>query len=458
MIDLFNFYTPFFSCDVFLLGSVWNHSGFQLNFFLASLRPGVQVEGILKLLLGCWSLGGCNRLKFRKLAIMNKQVSQRMAQVQAPMIPIVGEWIAQHPETISLGQGVVHYPPPPAVAANIADTVGSNPRVNQYGLVRGLDDLQAVIREKVTAENGIHLEGKQSIVVTAGANMGFLNAVLAIADVDDEIILLSPYYFNHEMAVGIAGCRPVIVPTDEQYQIDIGALEAAITPRTRAVVTISPNNPTGAVYPQESLTAVNQLCGRRGIYHISDEAYEYFVYRGSRHFSSGSLSESHDHTISLYSLSKAYGMAGWRMGYMVAPSQLETAIKKIQDTNLICPPIISQLAALSALNVGSAWCRKHVASFEKVRDLVLSELDSLGDRCQVPQPDGAFYALVKVKTTLDDMTLVESLIRDYGVAVMPGNTFGVKGGCSLRIAYGALERQSVAEGMGRLVRGLDKLL
>ncbi|MBD16477.1 MAG: aspartate aminotransferase [Planctomycetaceae bacterium] len=381
-----------------------------------------------------------------------------MIDVQAPMIPIVGEWVAQHPGAISLGQGVVHYPPPPAVAANIADAVDKNPRVNQYGLVRGLDDLQAVIREKVTAENGMDLGGGQSIVVTAGANMGFLNAVLAIADVDDEIILLSPYYFNHEMAIDIAGCRPVIVPTDEQYQIDIGAIEAAFTPRTRAVVTISPNNPTGAVYPQESLTAVNQLCGQRGIYHISDEAYEYFVYRGTRHFSSGSLADSHDHTISLYSLSKAYGMAGWRMGYMVVPSQLETAIKKIQDTNLICPPIVSQLAALAALNVGSAWVREQVASFREVRELVLAELGSLGDRCQVPQPDGAFYALVKVKTTLDDMTLVESLIRDFGVAVMPGNTFGVSAGCSLRIAYGALEPQSVAEGMGRLVRGLERLL
>ena len=223
-------------------------------------------------------------------------------------------------------------------------------------------------------------------------------------------------------------------------------------------MTISPNNPTGAVYPQESLTAVNQLCGQRGIYHISDEAYEYFVYRGTRHFSSGSLADSHDHTISLYSLSKAYGMAGWRMGYMVVPSQLETAIKKIQDTNLICPPIVSQLAALAALNVGSAWVREQVASFREVRELVLAELGRLGDRCQVPQPDGAFYALVKVKTTLDDMTLVESLIRDFGVAVMPGNTFGVSAGCSLRIAYGALERQSVAEGMGRLVRGLERLL
>ena len=389
---------------------------------------------------------------------MHHPVSKRMAQVQAPMIPIVGDWIAQHPGTISLGQGVVHYPPPPAVALDIVEQVGSDPRIDRYGLVRGLDELQAAIRDKVTVENGMNVDARQSIVVTSGANMGFLNAVLAIADVDDEVILLSPYYFNQEMAVDIAACRAVIVPTDENHQIDIPAIEAAITPRTRAVVTISPNNPAGAVYSQEALTAVNRLCAREGIYHISDEAYEYFVYGSRQHFSAGSLSESRDHTITLYSLSKSYGMAGWRIGYMVIPSQLETAIKKIQDTNLICPPIICQLAALAALNVGSAWCRAHIASFEGVRDLVLAELETLGDRCQIPPLDGAFYALVKINTELEDRQLVKSLIEDFGVAVMPGSTFGVTDGCSVRIAYGALDRQSVAEGMGRLVRGLKQLL
>ncbi|MDC0936033.1 pyridoxal phosphate-dependent aminotransferase [Pirellulales bacterium] len=389
---------------------------------------------------------------------MNNHVSQRMLQIQAPMIPVVGEWIDQHPGTISLGQGVVRFPPPPIVAADAGAAIDGDPRINRYGLVRGMDKLLSAISEKLAAENGMHLDGGRSAIVTAGANMGFLNAILAIADVDDEIILLSPFYFNHEMAIGIAGCRAIIVPTDEQYQIDVSAIEAAISPRTRAVVTISPNNPTGAVYPRESLMAVNHLCGRRGIYHISDEAYEYFVYQGSQHFSPGSLAESSDYTISLYSLSKSYGMAGWRIGYMVIPSQLETAIKKIQDTNLICPPIVCQLAAVAALNVGSAWCRNQIAGFGEVRDLVLAELGRLGDRCQAPQPDGAFYTLVKVDTELNDMQLVKSLIRDFGVAVMPGSTFGVTSNRSIRIAYGALDRQSVADGMGRLVRGLDHLL
>jgi aspartate/methionine/tyrosine aminotransferase len=151
-------------------------------------------------------------------------------------------------------------------------------------------------------------------------------------------------------------------------------------------------------------------------------------------------------------------MAGWRMGYMTVPKHLETAVKKIQDTNLVCPPIINQIAAAVALRMGRDWCADQTAGFEAVRDMVLAEFDKLGDRCHVPRPDGAFYALVKLETEKTDMQLVESLIREYGIAVMPGCTFGVHDPCSIRIAYGALDRQTVAEGMGRLVRGLDNLL
>jgi len=276
--------------------------------------------------------------------------------------------------------------------------------------------------------------------------------------VDDEIILLSPYFFNHEMAVELAGCRPVIVSTDADCQLDLAAIESAITPRTRAVVTVSPSNPTGAVYSRESLAAVNTLCKTRGVYHISDEAYEYFVYGGQQHFSAASLPNIDEHTISLFTLSKAYGMAGWRCGYMVIPEHLEVAVTKIQDTNLVCPPIINQIAATVAMKAGAAWCSERIAGFEQVRDMVLSELLPLGNRCRVPKPDGAFYALMHLDTDKSDLEIVEALIRQFGIAVMPGVTFGVEKGCSLRIAYGALDAETVAEGMGRLTRGLDALL
>lgn len=393
---------------------------------------------------------------------MPTQPSNRMLQVQEPMIPVVGEWIAECPGTISLGQGIVHYSPPPEIRAAIADAIKDDARIDRYCQVRGVFDFLDEIESKLAKENEIDAK-KSCVVATAGSNMGFQNAVLAIGDVGDEIILLSPFYFNHEMAIEIAGCKTVVVPTDANYQIELDALKQAITSRTKAIVTVSPSNPTGAVYTNKALTAVNQLCKDRGLYHISDEAYEYFLYDGQTHFSPGSLPDAFNHTISLYSLSKGYGMAGWRTAYMVIPQHLETAVKKVQDTNLVCPPVLNQLAAAAAMRMGKVWVDEQVVGFHQVRELVVSELQSLGDRCEVPIPGGAFYVLAKVKTSKSDMELVEALIRESGVAVMPGSTFGVTqsdvpDGCSVRIAYGALDQDSVAEGMGRLVRGLKKLL
>jgi aspartate/methionine/tyrosine aminotransferase len=381
-----------------------------------------------------------------------------MLKVQSPMIPVVGEMVKRHPGTISLGQGVVHYAPPTQVAEAVARAVNEDPRVYKYGLAFGIDELLEAIRAKLAAENGIAVRPDQRVAVTSGSNMAFVNAVLAVADPGDEVILLSPFYFNHEMAIDIAGCRAVAVATDEEYQPRVDAIASAITPRTRAVVTISPNNPTGAVYPESILRQINALCRDRGLYHLHDEAYEYFTYGQTRHFSPGSISGSESYTISFFSLSKAYGMAGWRIGYMVMPAHLEEAVKKIQDTNLICPPILTQIAATAALAAGKRWCIEQVKGFPQTRQLVLSELARLGDRIHVPTPEGAFYALMRLRSSRADMEIVEALIRQFGVAVMPGSTFGVAKGCHLRVAYGALASATVAEGMGRLVRGLDELL
>jgi aspartate/methionine/tyrosine aminotransferase len=375
------------------------------------------------------------------------------------MIPVVGELIERHPGTISLGQGVVHYGPPPSVIEAVADVATRDPRIHRYALALGIDPLLEAIHQKLESENRIPINSNRKIAVTAGSNMGFFEAVLAIADPGDEVILLSPFYFNHEMAIDIAGCRTVVVPTDDDYQPRLDAIEAAITPRTRAIVTISPNNPTGAVYPRETLTAINTLCKSRNIYHIADEPYEYFTYGNANHFSPASLPNSESHTIALYTLSKAYGMAGWRIGYMAYPAHLEESLKKIQDTNLICPPILNQVAATAALNEGRPWCDRQIQPFAAVRDLVLSELAELGDRIHTPTPGGAFYALLRVNSPRKDMDLVESLIKDHGVAVMPGSTFGAPANtCYLRIAYGALDKDTVAQGMGRLVKGLRALI
>lgn len=383
--------------------------------------------------------------------------SQRLAAVQSPIIPVVGDLIRRHPGTISLGQGVVSYPPPPEAFEQLSK-FHSAPELHKYQAVYGIPELLSLIEAKLAAENQISLQPGSRVIVTAGGNMAFINALLAIADPGDEVILQTPYYFNHEMAITMANARVILAPTDDNYQLQPDRIEAAMTPKTKAVVTVSPNNPTGAVYSEAALRAVNELCRARGVYHISDEAYEYFVYDDAKHFSPGSVPGADRHTISLYSLSKAYGFASWRIGYMVIPEHLFEAVNKIQDTILICPPVVSQYAAAGALSVGAEYCRRHVRQLADVRGLVQERLRSIGDRVVAPPADGAFYFFLRLKSDEKPLALVERLVKEFGVAAIPGNAFGMEDGCYLRIAYGALQKETVEEGIGRLTRGLEALV
>ncbi len=383
--------------------------------------------------------------------------SRRMAEVQTPIIPIVGDLVRSTPGAISLGQGVVSYGPPPE-AIEAASKAAYDHSSHLYGAVEGTSALREALAAKLLRENRIPINAENAVVVTSGGNMGFLNAVLAVASVGDEVILQTPYYFNHEMAVRIAGCVPVCVETDERHQLRLDAIAKAVTPRTRAIVTVSPNNPTGALYPEADLRAVNELCRTRGIYHIHDEAYEYFTYGAGRPFAPGSIPGSAPHTIELFSLSKAYGFAGWRIGYMVIPADLQVAVRKIQDTNLICPTMVSQAAALAALKVGEGYCASKNKDLPAVREIAVRALAEVSDLCTAPKSEGAFYFFLRIRSELDPLKLVERLVREHGVAAIPGTAFGIEKGCSLRVAFGALEKATAAEGIGRLVKGLKAVV
>ncbi|MDD9806519.1 MAG: pyridoxal phosphate-dependent aminotransferase [Gammaproteobacteria bacterium] len=387
------------------------------------------------------------------------KAAHRMMRIAEPVIPVINRLAARRAGTISLGQGVVFYPPPPAALQRAAAQMNDAGR-HFYGPVEGIAALREAIGGKLARCNGITVGGGTSVFVTAGANMAFNALVLAVCDPGDEVILPAPYYFNHQMTVEMCGCRAVVVETGERHHPVVERIEAAITPRTRAVVTVSPNNPTGRVYPQALLTAVNRLCARRGVYHISDEAYEDFTYEDHRHFSPGALPGAGAHTLSLFTLSKSYGMASWRVGYMVIPDSLHDAMTKVQDNILICTPTISQLAAVQCLDGERDYLREQRSLIETNRALCLERLGALSEEGLVepPSAEGALYIFLKMKRRCDDYRLAETLVREHGVAVIPGSAFGPCDGACLRISYGALPPAAIGEGVGRLVGGLRECL
>ncbi len=381
--------------------------------------------------------------------------SQRIQQVQAPIIPEVADLIEANPGTISLGQGVVYYRPPQEICDGIREFSKTNS--HSYAAVEGIPQLRRRIEQKIQDENGIDAS-RYCVVVSAGSNMGFLNAVLSICDPGDEVIVLKPWYFNHEMAIRIANCIPISISTDPNFQPDIDLIKAAIGAKTRAIVTVSPNNPTGVVYSSETLDAINQLCAEHEVFHIHDEAYEYFCYDGNIHYSPASREQAHNHTISLFSTSKSFGLANWRIGYAVIPKALLRPVRKIQDTNLICPAVISQYAAIECLKLGRAYGAPRIKRIESVRHHLDSALHSIDGLVHGPL-QGAFYAFITLNgLQCSDFEAVKFLIEKHQVAVIPGSAFGIPNSKSLRVSYAALEPETAINGVGRLKKGLEDLL
>ena len=381
--------------------------------------------------------------------------AKRLSLVQQPVIPVMGEWIRQTPGTLSLGQGMVHWEPPAQALEAMARALNTSPAPrDRYGPVAGDPELREQLSHWLKVEHQLDLSNTE-VLITAGSNMAFNAIAQVLLDPGDELILPVPYYFNHAMAIRLAGGTPVavdagVVPDPEQ-------LAAAITPRTRGIVTISPNNPSGAVFPRAVVAAINQLCAERGLLYISDEAYALFSHGGASVWSPGSGAGSGNHTITLGSLSKSHGMAGWRIGWAVVPRSLMNALAKVQDTILIHPPHLNQQAALGALRAGSNWCRERIAGLEARRQQMLEALEQPGAPWRLlARPDGAFYGLLQLNSSLSADAAMEMLIREHRVALVSGSSFGMEG-CCLRLSYGMLEQAQLSEALERLVGGLQQL-
>ena len=384
-----------------------------------------------------------------------------------PVIPVVGELVRRTPGTLSLAQGMVGWGPPPAVAEAVrAALEQGGPALDRYGPTWGEPALLEAARRKLQAVNGLDLEGS-ALLITTGSNMAFQAIAQAICDPGSEVILPLPYYFNHVMAVQLAG--GVAVPVATGPIPDPERLAAAITPRSRAIVTVSPNNPSGVVIPPEVLMAINRLCAERGLVHISDEAYDVFVHGAVPHHSPGSASGSAAHTISLYSLSKAYGMAGWRIGYAAVPEQLRPALAKVLDTVQICPPSLTQHAAAAALGTDPGWLSQQLAALRPRRRQLLQAVaawraEGLPVRLWA-EPDGAFYGLLQIEGLgLSSDALMERLVLEHRVALVSGRAFGFEqpgasglGSSLLRLSYGMLDGPQFSAALERLAEGLRRL-
>ncbi|MBN1223457.1 MAG: pyridoxal phosphate-dependent aminotransferase [Candidatus Aminicenantes bacterium] len=299
-----------------------------------------------------------------------------------------------------------------------------------YSETAGLEILREEIAKKLERDNHIKADPSE-ILITVGAIEGLSAAILAAVDPGDEVIIPVPGYSTHIRQVVLASGKPVLVPTIEEkgFKLDFDRLRDALTPKTKAILYSSPNNPAGSVYSEAELRMLASIARDNNLLVITDEAYEYFVFDGEKHVSIASLEGMRDRVITCYTFTKTYAMTGWRVGYLHATKEWIAQISKTHIPLCICAPVVSQYAALEALT-GPQDCvvafRRH---YQKTRDLMCERLDRLAHVFSYQKPKGSYlmFPRIELPEGKDSMTFAKNLLQKARVSTTPGIAFRGEG-------------------------------
>lgn len=352
-------------------------------------------------------------------------------------------------------------PEPVKAAAEAAIRAG----FTKYTPSSGIDELRGAIADKLKTEQGLQYE-KSQILVSCGAKHSLYNVAEALLEAGDELIIPVPFWVSYQDQTLLNDATPVLLKTEERdgYTISPDALEAAITPRTKAIIVNSPCNPTGATYDKKTLEGIAAAALRHDLIIISDEIYEKVLYDGAQHISIASLSpEVAARTVVINGVSKAYAMTGWRIGYAAGPKTLLTAMANIQSQSTSNPCSISQKAAVAALRLGNPFTAVMVAEFDRRRRLMVDRLNNMpGITCRMPT--GAFYAFPNVSGLLSKRwkdqpigsaaNLATILLNEAQVALVPGEPFGSD--IHIRLSY-ATSMEAIERGLSRIEAAIRRL-
>jgi len=342
-------------------------------------------------------------------------------------------------DIIGLGAGEPDFDTPEFAKQAAIDAI--NAGFTKYTAVDGIPDLKKAIIDKFKRDNGLEYKPDQ-ILVSCGGKQSFFNMAQAFINPGDEVIIPAPYWVSYPDMVLIAGGKPVIVKCEEeaQFKITPEQLKAAITPKTKLLVINSPSNPTGMIYTKDELLALAEvLKANPHVFIATDDMYEHIRWTGEDFDNIVSVCpELYDRTLVLNGVSKAYAMTGWRIGYAAGPEKLIKAMKKVQSQSTSNPTSISQKAAVAALNGDQSVLEPMIEAFKRRHDLVVEGLNAIPGISCLPA-DGAFYAYANIKPLIKAAGMSSCtefsnwLLENAGVAVVPGDAFGLGG--YMRISY-----------------------
>lgn len=358
---------------------------------------------------------------------------------------------------IGFGAGEPDFPTPDYIV-EAAVAACRDPKWHRYTPAGGLPELKSAIAAKTLRDSGFVVDPSQ-VLITNGGKQALYNAFAALLDPGDEVLLPAPYWTTYPESIRLAGGVPVEIITDEStgYRTSIAQLEQAITPKTKALVFVSPSNPTGAVYSPAEVEAIGQWAVEKGIWVVTDEIYEHLVY-GDAEFSSMPVlvPELADKCIVVNGVAKTYAMTGWRVGWMIGPNDIVKAATNLQSHATSNVANVSQIAALAAVSGDLSAVDEMKIAFDRRRQLITKMLNEIeGINC--PEPEGAFYVYPSVKNILGreirgkvpttSAELSALILDEVEVAVVPGEAFGTPG--YIRLSY-ALGDDDLIEGISRV--------
>lgn len=354
----------------------------------------------------------------------------------------------KYPDMISLAQGVPNFDTPSCIKRRVELALHKGV-VAKYSLSPGLTELRELI-EITLARDNMFYDWEKEILVTAGSIEGITATILAITNPGDEIIIPEPTYTSYREVILLAGCVPVFVPLDEDcgWGFDQKKFANAITPRTKAIFYCNPNNPTGTIYSREQLMALGRLAEQHDLFLISDEVYKDFLFEKDQHiFSLAEVPELRKRVIRIFSFSKSYAMTGWRVGYVHTDESVLKEILKVHDALVTCAPVISQYAAMGALEMGDADVQAMNRAYRNRRDVICAHLDDLSGVFSYVRPESSYYVFPKilcdVPQCISDVHK-ESLswrfalwmLEKTQVVIVPGVAFGPNGEGHVRFSFG----------------------
>lgn len=346
---------------------------------------------------------------------------------------------AKVPGAASLTWGLPSFRTPVHIREAVADALESDADIGKYSLPDGLPALRQAAAATHRTATGVAVDADRNVLITAG-NMEGLNAIFhALIDPGDEIIVTDPGFASHLQQIRMLGGKPVFWSMDESaaWALDLDALPTLIGPRTKAILLVTPSNPTGKIFGEAELRRIGELAREHGILVLLDDPYSHFTYENrARYFNLASVPELADHVAYLFTFSKCYAMSGWRVGYMVVPEFLKREVIKVHDATMICAPRIAQVAALAALAAPTS----HLASFEaalgKRRQLICERLDAVPHVFRYVRPEGAYYVFPRIVADHTDATAFAiDLLEQDKVTVTPGAAFGPTGEHHVRMAF-----------------------